>query len=334
MMDFVVLCAIVLPVILIVMVVIQFKNAKPRPRSVVQVRTGTIGAGKTYLSVADCVALVRKLNRWYKRRNNPVWRFFRRTVDKSPVVYSNIPLYLYGSQRRKNGLPRDEWSYVLTREHLLLQDPLPSDRTVIVLIDEIGMICNQYSYNDPNIVSENLIDNYQCVETFIRFYRHFYGEGNRDMVRLYCTDQATGGVCIALRRRFGYIDYLSDFRRYLGILPFYKVDVREMLLAEDQMQNVVQEPSEDRKQNYYFGFLPYRLPFSRCHYDSHCYSGIQYTGVTARLPFSCWRDNNYTYTDDQGRIICSQLKTNYVPDLTMTMSEKAAYKQLLKSKGL
>ena len=65
--DFLVLFAIVLPIILIVMVAIQFKNAKPRPRSVVQVRTGTIGAGKTYLSVADCVALVRKLNRWYKR---------------------------------------------------------------------------------------------------------------------------------------------------------------------------------------------------------------------------------------------------------------------------
>lgn len=235
---------------------------------------------------------------------------------KVAAVYSNIPLYL----------GHGEYSNVLTREHILLLKPFPSDEIPLVLWDEIGLSANQYSYGDPNFVSENINDRYQCVETFIRLFRQFYGEGNGDACRVYATDQATGDVCINLRRRFGFVDNLSNFRRWCGILPFYKVDVSTLMMQEETIVNTNNvKKDKHEKQEYYFGFFPYRW-MRKPAYDSHCYSGVKYTGFASTVNFENWADNDYEYIDENGELHRDILKTNYCPDLRMSTVELAEYR--------
>lgn len=271
---------------------------------------------KTYLSVNDVISDYRKLQRRYKHRKNIIYKLFRISLKCKPVVYSNIPLYL----------GKGKYSEVLTREHILLQKSFPSDVTPLVLWDEIGMSANQYSHDDPNITSDNVNDNSNCVEVFIRLFRHFYGENNRDMCRLYATDQATGDVCINIRRRFGSVDNLSNFHRWFKISPFYKVNVTSLMIQEDNIVNTNDTKlDKDKKQEYYFGFFPYRW-MSKKRYDSHAYSGVLYTGFGKKISFDNWSDNDYIYHDENGRIFNSKLKTNYCPDLRMTREELAEYK--------
>lgn len=179
---------------------------------------------------------------------------------------------------------------VLKREHLLLQELFPDDELPLVLWDEAGLSCNQYSYDDPNVVSENINDSWQCVEVFIRLFRHFYGDRG-DNVRLYVTDQATGDICIALRRRFGFIDNLSGFGRWLLVLPFYKVNVTRLFMAEDSVQNNNSlQIGKEIKEKYYFGWLPYRW-MSVKHYDSHCFKPARTLGFAREVSFDCWSDS-------------------------------------------
>lgn len=297
-----------------------FHRKKPS-REVVQLRTGVVGSGKTYLSVADARRQYKKVRFRYKLRKWPIIRHFKSFVCQVPPrFYSDIPVWL----NKKDG-----WAEVLTREHLLLQDPFPDDCCPIVLIDEIGLIANQYSYSDINVTTPNINDAYECLEVFIRFFRHYCGENNHDLCRLYCTDQASGGIAIALRRRFGLVDYLSDFRRFLGFMPFYIVDTRTMLLADDNSINTNQVAGSDEYfTEYFMGVLPFRWQ-NKKNYDTHSYHGTKYTGFVSRVPFTNWSDNDYSYTDNADRVVCNQWQTNYCPDIRMTAQEKADYKARL-----
>lgn len=343
-------------------------RSKKRKRQIIYVNTGTVGSGKTFLSVAAIVAHYAKVNKMYSRSKKWFYRFFFPSLvtSKRPVVYSNIPLYLNsklhivskkiapcfrGRYIKLFGhivafyLPQFyrtyQYSEVLTREHLLIESTFPDDVTPIVLIDELGTIANQYSYSDPHIVSSNLNDNYRCIETFIRFFRHYYGEGNGDNCRLFITDQSSGNITVGIRRRLSTIDYLSDFHRWLFVMPFYKVHVREMLLCDDNMQNVNQTQSPAQfggkpaavPEPYYFGFLPYKR-FSRCHYDSHAYSQTRFYGFVPRVNFTNWQQNDFTWIDCYGHLHCDVLKTNYCPDLRMSLAEKKAYKARIAAYGL
>lgn len=321
---------VIVAIIFVVVVIIQFVHAKKPIKQVVQLKSGSVGSGKSYLTVRSLIKDYRKLNLKYKLRKTPLRLIKGLTIDAPPRIYSNIPIYI----SRKKG-----FSYVLKREHLLLQENLPDDVSPLVLIDEVGLLASQYSYKDHNIISDNVNDFYQCLEVFIRFYRHFYGESNSDGCRLYLTDQATGGVCINIRRRLGVIDYLNNFHRWLGFTPFFKVDVRTMLLAEDTTQNVNDTqnstlPTKDGGLDYYFGYLPYKWLPSKRHYDSHCYSGCKDSGFVSKVAFDNWYANDYFYTTEKGKVIMDVMKTNYCPDLRMTMEELADYKQLIKSHGL
>ena len=113
-----------------------------------------------------------------------------------PRVFSNIPLRL----------TRKIWADVLKREHILMTEDLPKGATVF--IDEIGIMVNQYSHGDPNIISDHYVDRFNCAEIFTRFYRHFIGENEGDFV---CTDQAVGDVNIQFRRRFDKALQLKHF---------------------------------------------------------------------------------------------------------------------------
>lgn len=289
-------------VILLVVIIKQFLGAEKKTEEVVKMRSGAVGSGKTALCGIDILKDYKRLYKRWKRNKKK----FRR-----PVIYSNIPFRM----------SRKRWAKVLKREHLLLQELFPDDELPLVLWDEAGLSCNQYSYDDPNVVSENINDSWQCVEVFIRLFRHFYGDRG-DNVRLYVTDQATGDICIALRRRFGFIDNLSGFGRWLLVLPFYKVNVTRLFMAEDSIQNNnALQIGEEVKEKYYFGWLPYRW-MSVKHYDSHCFKPVRTLGFAREVSFDCWSDN--TMPD--------KLTTNYVPDIRLTVEEKAKYKAMLKAR--
>lgn len=318
MLDFLKNALIIGSIVLLVATIIQFVRAKKRKREVVKLRSGSLGSGKSFLSSRDIKRDYRFLNFLYRHRKNLILRLLRLSLKNPPRVYSNIPCYL----------GRQQYADVLTREHMLCIDTFPSDVTPLVLWDEAGMSASQYSYDDPNIISENVNDNAKCVEIFIRLFRHFYGEGNRDRCRLYLTDQATGDICINLRRRFGSVDNLSNFRRWLGFTPFYKVDVSTLMIQEDNVVNTNDTMKDaDKRQEYYFGFLPYRWMIKHPTYSSYAYHGVKYgTNFVSSLPFTNWKDNDFVYTDENGIEHHDKMMTNYCPDLRMSKEELAKFK--------
>lgn len=286
-----------------VAVVWQYWHAEKNKREVVRIRTGSLGSGKTFTTVKDLIKDYKKLNLRYRFRKHPIARLLYGNDIRRPEVYSSIPLRLN----------KKKWSNVLKREHLLCQELFPEDCVPLVMWDEVGLSANQYSFKDDNIISHNINEKYQCLEAFMRFYRHFYGDRD-DNCRVYTTDQATGEVCINIRRRFGTAYNLEDFHRWLGFMPFYKVNVRPMVMAEDSIENINNVKSdEDEKDKYYFGFLPYRwmnklLGVKR--YDSHCFVIAKSMGFVSEVPFDNWQDNPYGYL------------TNYCPDLRKNKADR------------
>jgi len=279
-------------------------KSKHMSKEVIVCFTGTIGSGKTFLATHMLL---------YKYK---IQRFlYKIKISKSkPIIYSNIPLYI----DKKTDV------FVLKREHLLLEEKFEKDCCPFVLLDELSLIATCYNWDDPNIVSKNINDNMKTLETFIRFYRHFYGNSNKDKLRMFITDQATGSVNIQMRRRIGFVNYLYNMRRWGLILPFYKIDTKEMVIQEDTVNENNVDLKETERQ-YYFGHLPYRwiakLRKKKPIYDSHCFRYALETGdFVKKLPYDVWDKNNLT--------------TNYCPDIRMSNEEKANYKKKLKNMGL
>ena len=292
---------------LAIFVFITWFKSKHESNEVIKVYTGTIGSGKTYKAVSNVLHQYRRCQWAY------VFRFITRCKGK-PRVYSNIPL----------NIGKNVDVYVLKREHLLCIEKFPDDVCPIVLLDEIGLIANQYSYDDPNVVSRNINENWQTLDTFVRFFRHFYGANNQDRCRVFMTDQAVGGVNISIRRRLGLMYYLYDFHRFCGILPYYQVSCKEMILEEDTI-NTNDVDLKDKDRLYFFGKLPYRWIqrlFRRIpHYDSHAFSDAIESGFVSKLEFDIWPQSK-------------SLKTNYCPDIRMSDNERIEHKKLKKKLGL
>lgn len=286
--------------VLTIVTIIKFVHAKHHTKQVINFYDGTIGSGKTFLGTKGVIQSFKMARLMYRLH----------IIKAEPRIYSNIPLYV----DKKTDV------YVLKREHLLLKERFPKNICPFVFIDELSMIASCYGWDDPNFSSRNLNENMETLDTFIRFFRHFYGRNNNDMLRLYLTDQATGSVNIQIRRRLGYVNYLYNFRRYLGIMPFYLIDTKEMIVEEDTVnENNVDLQEKDRQ--YYMGRLPYRfiskLFKKRNRYDSHCFSEVLEThNFVNRLPYDIWDKNVMT--------------TNYCPDLRMTDKERHEFNELNK----
>jgi len=294
---------IIVIVLIIFIIVIGFQkyHAKHMSKEVIVCFTGTIGSGKTFLATS-------MLKYRYKLQ-----RFlYKIKITKSkPIIYSNIPLYIDKKTDVK----------VLKREHLLLQEKFEENCCPFVLLDELSLIATCYNWDDPNIVSKNINDNMKTLETFIRFYRHFYGHSNKDKLRMFITDQATGSVNIQMRRRIGFVNYLYNMRRWGLILPFYKIDTKEMVIQEDTV-NENNVDLQEKERQYYFGHLPYRwiakLMKKKPCYDSHCFRYALITGNFVKsLPYDNWQKDDLT--------------TNYCPDIRMTEEEKKDYVEHIKS---
>lgn len=303
-------------------------HALPRKQSVCHMETGELKSGKTFIAVRDLLYFYkREMKRWKRGK----------TIRK-PVIYSTIPIIIgrdwkyirahfvewlqdrqdYKLETRKM-TPMEKcqntrmnkyyiWSDVLTRDMILLREPIPERVLPLWLYDDVGASASQYAYNDPNVITDNINENWKCFEVAVRYFAHHNG-GDRAKIR--ATEQRYSGLCINLRSRMGSCDVLSDFHRLGKILPFFKVNVDRMSTCDDNLvQNVKENNAEARKkQDYYIGFLPYKR-FSLKHYDSEAYEPTKTFGFSPSVPFTNWKDNPYG------------LKTTYCPDLRATEAEK------------
>ena len=50
-------------IVLTIATIIQFARAKPKTWGVVQIKSGSLGSGKTYLSVSELIKRYKKMNR-------------------------------------------------------------------------------------------------------------------------------------------------------------------------------------------------------------------------------------------------------------------------------
>lgn len=298
-------------IVLVALVVWNYFRSEPIP-SGSPIITGARGAGKTRFAVLRLVLNYRFKHFGWKIRKVPIvgWLF---SPKYEPHVYSNIPLRL----------TRKVWADVLTKEHILMFDELPKGSTVF--IDEIGCMVNQYSHGDPNVISENYIQNFHCAEIFTRFFRHFIGENEGDFV---CTDQAVGDVNIQFRRRFDKALQLRGFHRflYLPFMPFYKVSVDILDISEGDVQNTKNINSVlGERGKFFFGYLPIQFPWSIRNYSTHCYAkAYEHKKFVSSVPFKNWGDNP------------DGLYTNYLIELRLNDAEKAALsaKKKLIAKGI
>ena len=297
-----------------ILIVWNFVKSEPIPKGS-PIITGARGAGKTRLAVIRIVANYRSKRFWWRFHKVPLLNWFSPKYE--PHVYSNIPLRL----------TRKIYADVLKREHILMTEDLPKGSTVF--IDEIGIMVNQYSHGDPNIISEHYVDQFHCAEIFTRFFRHFVGENEGDFV---CTDQAVGDVNIQFRRRFDKALQLRGFHRFLDLpllpsfMPFYKVKVDILDISEGDVQNTKNvNDVRGERQKFFFGYLPLQFPWSIRNYATHCYAlAYEQKRFVSSVPFTNWKDNP------------DGLYTNYIIELRSDEQEMAAHnaRKKLISKGI
>lgn len=280
------------------------KNAVPLPGGVVHMYSGTVGSGKTSTAIlADLIPHYNKLCFQYKLSKIPIIGKILPLENKKPVVYSNIPVNVSGNPKKP------VMSNVLKRDHLLLREVFPSDIVPLVLIDETGIVANQYSFDDANICGKNILDDYYTLENFVRFFRHLYG-GKHDNARLILTDQSVADLNVSLRRRISYIYWLYDrYHPFFTPKRLYKISVRQLILAEDGVQNanpLVMTKDEAKNEPYYLVKYPKK---KYKYYDSHAYRQLYIDGK----PIT-------SITDDLWP--SSTLATSYILDVSSTRKER------------
>lgn len=270
-------------IILIVILLYQTFRAKKLTKNTVLCFTGGLGAGKTFMGVKSTLRYYKLMRLRYYIGKLPFMCALGIGVKTKPVIYSNIPIK-YGKKK---------YAEIFTREHLLMSAALPMG--AIVFIDEIGQFASQYDYDNPYVMV--------LVQRFIRFYRHFIENG-----KLIVTDQSNSNIVVAIRRRINVIYNLNNFRRFCGVLPFFKVDVNELQSIEDTINTNNLELTDTE---YFFGFLPYKWQKNKRHYDSRCYS-IMYMLEPSNVAPDTWR---------------ADLKTDYLIDIECSEEERKYYKR-------
>lgn len=224
------------------------------PNNTVVGFVGTMGSGKTYLSVREAKRAYKKVKLIHIfSKYLFVPRFFFPRWRRKPFLFSNIPVKL----------GRNKYCNVLLKEHILRQKLLPEG--AIVLIDEIGQIASQWEYENP-YVREQLAD-------FTRFYRHWI-DG-----RMFVTDQSSDNIVKVVRCRLGIIYHLNNFHRWF-LLPFFNVECLPLLMVEDSQKET--SNVELGAKQYFFGILHYRWAeklLKLRSYDSRCYSEIYRHGA-------------------------------------------------------
>lgn len=289
--------------------------------------TGSMGSGKTWTSVDRCVHWFRKHLRKYKcgKVLKHIWiigdlLYPYLCQDWYPKVYTNFPVCLCRKHwwqiwKRPEKHPKAfYWSYVLKREHVLLQEDI--DEYSSGIFDEIGLSANQWSYDDDNIQSQNVNENYHTLDVWVKFLRQFYTGDEGQFIFI---EQTASAMSKPLRSRIGIVYNMLRTYRWLWISPFQKTEINVLMNTEDNITNINSvNDAEGERQRYFFRFVGYRLPLlSYKHYDSRCFRlansldvNGEKLGFSAHLDFDYWGDNPTGFL------------TNYVPDLRMTEAER------------
>lgn len=277
-------------IVVAVLVIIQYKNAYPLPKTSVVAFTGTMGSGKTF-SATKCLVREYKHRRLIWRVKRLAWTLTgRRGIPPAePKVYSNIPLVVKpGRKSPVRALP-------LTRDLMTCKDKFPEN--ALVLIDEISILADQYDFDDP-LVCER-------VGKLFKFYRHWTGG------KIFVTEQALSCITKPLRDKMGFCYQCEGLERWLCVMPFVRVRIRPIVLVDAEVSSAGDIVATEESPYLFFFALPFPfVPKRKRTYDSRCYRPIYHNGAV-RLP---------DFYEDG-------LMTRYLLDIVSDSDRKAAYKK-------
>lgn len=241
-------------VFILLVLINRFSSAERETRDCLRLYTGGLGSGKTYRAVECGYRAYRKAIVRYKIRRILHPRKYK-NAEKPRLYGAGIRI----SDRHGNIISED-----MTIDHFLQRERMPEHS--VVVFDEVGDVLSQWDFDLQLVLPE--------LDRFIRWFRHFI-DG-----RMFMTDQVSSNVSKFIRTRCNRTYNVSNFRRFWGVLPFYKIDVEVMLMSEDNTQNV--NKTQTNKEGmifvhnrqvslpYFIGYLPYRRSKNR--YDSRAYS--------------------------------------------------------------
>lgn len=210
-------------------------------RNAILVFVGGVGAGKTYLAVHNAVKRYKRQRLLYKLKLSKY----------PPVLISNIPIRI--CYKRKESY----MSCKLSKDMLIGSVQLP--RKAIVVIDEFSTIADQWDFKGgPDI------DKFDHI---MKWFRQLTKGG-----KMYITDQSFKSLPLQVKRRANLVYNLFNFRRWLGIFSFAKVDVMPMLDAGDELRATDIIAIDNFR--YFFVYLPYSWQSKRFHYDTYAYSDL------------------------------------------------------------
>lgn len=302
----------IIAILIIVFYCFMSFRAEPLPKDKVRFFAGTMGSGKSFLSVYCTVVK-------YKTALL-LWRI--KVLKSKPHFYANIPIQLrklkkhekqyltnycgrkirkvddvayFYSDTGENLRPLlERWGVLnewLLKEHITWKILLPKNSCVF--IDELSLIADQYSHDIPE-VREQLV-------FFIGFCRHWF-LGKHCI--LAANAQATDQIVKQVRTKFGVGVILSNFHRVGLVLPWYKVNCYETINIDDV--RILDGKREEKKYKpYYFGYLGY---FTR-YYNSHCYEPAYADKFCHKPDF------------------LPKLQTRYIIDLQCSEEEMKEYKK-------
>jgi len=229
----------VLVIILTIVIVKQYIGSYKIGDENIVLFSGAPGTNKTYLCIKYAIRRYHKQMFKYRLKKIKSKLFFWRKKEEleKPRLYSNIPIKL----------DKKTWSYKLDKEHLLLVKKI--NKGSVIVIDEVGEVANQYSYNNV-LVQVNF-------QELVRFVRHYGQEWY-----IYSTEQAIENVVVQVRRRLALNLILYKLRKYP--FRFFKVLLKEEIINSPAMSLM---PSE----KVYYVFGRYRKEKKK-YYDTHCYS--------------------------------------------------------------
>lgn len=216
----------------------SFYKAKKMPKDTVICFTGGLGTGKTLIAVNQAIKAYRKtLLLWKLGRYKYKDEAGKKKNVEMPLFYSNIPIMIKMPFFIKG--PKKQFSYMLDYDHILLKKIIKEYS--VIMIDEVGSIANQYSYDNPFVR--------QFVEELFRFFRHIV-DG-----RIFLTDQSSGNIAINIRRRLNIVYNLHEFKR--DKLFFYKVNVVSVVQIDEAQTTL--EMNKEEEFPYMYGYLPFKF---------------------------------------------------------------------------
>lgn len=244
----------VIIIIIVIMIFLQFIHALSFSRDRLMCFTGTLGSGKTLLSVY--IALKRYKASLFGWRVKCLFTKKNKRPEK-PKLYSNFPIVV---NRKKK-----ELSHILKLEHLLMIEKMPWGS--VTCITEFSDLASQYDFDNTFVRFE--------ITEFARWYRQYIGG------YLILDTQATDEIVKPVRVRLGTVYSLSNIRRFLFITPFLKVNA-VLMNSTDGIITILD--AKDKTETEYFIIpYPYKWQKKKRKYDSYCYS-VMYQKKFENLP--------------------------------------------------